>query len=224
MRINFVIVLILITLIIGGCGVGGDNQSVSPSEMDPNELPEVPAFQDEFTRDFIQSTEPVKEGYYHFQSGSNSFTMNFPERMIVVDESYSLGPDDRSEYLEFSHLKEDKEKMDILPVITMDYYNFMSSEESSKEGLSGKIDEELEFKQLETEENHNIEYADTTEGPYPGIAALVWNDNDQQIQIFTTFVCNDNLNEEECEESVESEKKKILDIISSIHFTKDESE
>lgn len=224
MRINFVIVLILTTLIIGGCSVNGDNESVSPSEMDPNELPEVPAFQDEFTRDFIQSTEPVKEGYYHFQSGSNSFTMNFPERMIVVDESYSLGPDDRSEYLEFSHLKEDKEEMDILPVITMDYYNFMSSEESSKEGLSGKIEEELEFKQLETEENQNIEYADTTEGPYPGIAALVWNDNDQQIQIFTTFVCNDNLNEEECEESVESEKKKILDIISSIHFMKDESE
>jgi hypothetical protein len=150
--------------------------------------------------------------------------MNFPERMIVVDESYSLGPDDRSEYLEFSHLKEDKAEMDILPVITMDYYNFMSSVESSKEGLSGKIDEELEFKQLETKENQNIEYADTTEGSYPGVAALVWNDNDQQIQIFTTFVCNDNLNEEECEESVESEKKKILDIISSIHFTKDESE
>lgn len=104
MRINFVIVLILITLIIGGCGVGGDIQSVSPSEMDPNELPKVPAFQDEFTRDFIQSTEPVKEGYYHFQSRSNSFTMNFPERMIVVDESYSLGPDDRSEYLEFSYI------------------------------------------------------------------------------------------------------------------------
>lgn len=114
--------------------------------------------------------------------------------------------------------------MDILPVITMDYYNFMSSEESSKEGLAGKIDEELRFKQLETEENQNIEYADTTEGPYPGIAALVWNDNDQQIQIVTTFVCNDNLNEEECEESVKSEKKKILDIISSIHFMKDESE
>ncbi len=144
--------------------------------------------------------------------------------MIVVDESYSLGPDDRSENLEFSHLKEDKEEMGILPVITMDYYNYMSSKESSKEGLSGKIDVELEFKRLETEENQNIEYADTTEGPYPGIAALVWNDNDQQIQIFATVVCNDNLNEEECEESVKSEKKKILDIISSIHFMKDESE
>jgi len=44
-----------IILIIGGCGL----MEKDVADMDPKDLPDVSAFQDDFTREFMASTEPV---------------------------------------------------------------------------------------------------------------------------------------------------------------------
>ncbi|WP_054950775.1 hypothetical protein [Numidum massiliense] len=53
------------------------------------QLPQVTAFQDEFTRKFMDSTKPVQEGYYLFRSGVNGYTMLFPENAKITDLAYS---------------------------------------------------------------------------------------------------------------------------------------
>ncbi|SDC91692.1 hypothetical protein SAMN05421663_10580 [Terribacillus halophilus] len=206
--------------------MGENKKSTSPSEMEPKELPDVPALQDEFTRDFIQSEEPVKEGYYPFKSGTNNFTMDFPEDMIIIERGYSKGQNDGSEMMEISFLPEDIEVRDVLPTIMVHYYGFMSSEESSKESMSSRRKEELQFKSLgsDNEGKQYAEYADFTVGPYPGMAALIWNDNNQQIQISASVVCKEGLSEEDCERLAKPEKEKLLEIFRSIKLTAQEDE
>lgn len=46
--------------------------------MDPKDLPDVPAFQDEFTREFMTSTDEVSDGYYLFESKTGGYTLPFP--------------------------------------------------------------------------------------------------------------------------------------------------
>lgn len=46
--------------------------------MDPEKLPNLPAFQDDFTREFIGSTEEIEEGFYLFQSKTGKYTMMYP--------------------------------------------------------------------------------------------------------------------------------------------------
>ncbi|MDY0405171.1 hypothetical protein P5G51_006925 [Virgibacillus sp. 179-BFC.A HS] len=49
------------------------------SEMNPKDLPDVTAFQDDFTREFMASTEEVANGYYLFKSKTVGYTMWYPE-------------------------------------------------------------------------------------------------------------------------------------------------
>ena len=42
------------------------DQDIKLSEMNPEDLPDVRAFEDEFTRGILQSTEETRSGYYPF--------------------------------------------------------------------------------------------------------------------------------------------------------------
>ncbi|GGP14076.1 hypothetical protein [Oceanobacillus neutriphilus] len=68
------------------------------SEMDPKDLPDVTAFQDEFTREFMVSTEPVKEGYYLMQSKTEEYTMLYPDDAIINDLEYDVSTSNTGAY------------------------------------------------------------------------------------------------------------------------------
>ncbi|WP_082415943.1 hypothetical protein [Numidum massiliense] len=74
--------------------------SKDPQSLPLEKLPQVTAFQDEFTRKFMDSTEPVKEGYYLFRSGVNGYTMLFPEGAKLSERGYSA-PDKFFETIDF---------------------------------------------------------------------------------------------------------------------------
>ncbi|MDL4840514.1 hypothetical protein QQS35_08660, partial [Aquibacillus sp. LR5S19] len=67
MKIKQILPLVIILVILGGC------------QLKEAQLPETKAFQDEFTREFMDSTEEVKDGYYLFRSKTDGYTMLFPE-------------------------------------------------------------------------------------------------------------------------------------------------
>ncbi|MEC5422975.1 hypothetical protein QGM71_05615 [Virgibacillus sp. C22-A2] len=71
-----------------------ENQTKKPSEMDPDELPDTRAFEDEFTREFLQSTEETRPGYYSFLSGNGKYEMDFPAGGVVGEKSYALKEED----------------------------------------------------------------------------------------------------------------------------------
>lgn len=222
MKTKFLILILLTAFVLGGCSMSNGKGSASPSEMDPQDLPDVPAFQNEFTRDFLTSTEPVREGYYPFEAKSGKFTMDFPGDMNIVERSYNKSSKNDSEFLTISHIDE---SLDVFTTIQLKYYGFMSDVESTKDGLSAKKNEELQFQSKNTEfEGQNIEVADYTDGINPGFATLIWNDNKENIQIFTSMICGDNLSSDECSKLVEDEKERVLNIFQSIKLTQNEGE
>ncbi|SEN88705.1 hypothetical protein SAMN04489762_2995 [Terribacillus saccharophilus] len=220
MRLRIVIALILTTLIIGGCGVSkGDNSNQSSGNNNQNEVkakPNVEAFNNQFTEEFLTSTEPVREGYYLLKAKSGAFTLDFPEDMIIDETRYNIGPEDRSEVIPFYH-PEDK---DLVADVIVEYYSFVVSEESSKDSLSNRFGEELEFETLETSvKGQYTEFAETDDG----VLGLIWNDNSQQIQFYSLWNCIDGLNEEQCSELKDSEKEKLKSIIKSIKLSESKS-
>jgi|SRR5690625_616687 len=64
----------LFILFLGGCEL----LETDVTKINPKKLPDLPAFQDEFTREFMGSTEELEEGFYLFQSKTGKYTMMYP--------------------------------------------------------------------------------------------------------------------------------------------------
>lgn len=194
-------------------------ESLSPSEMDPNDLPDVPAFQDEYTRDYLNSTDPVREGFYPFESGTKSFTLDFPEDM-VVDESSNIAPENRFESLIIHHSGSELEVMDEYNIY---YLSAMSDVQSSKDTMNKRAGKELDFTELNS--NHEKQYIEIAEVAQKDstdrVAALIWNDNGQQIQVFTSVICREDIDTEKCNQIKEKEKEEVIGVLKSIKLITD---
>ena len=51
----------VLIILLGGCQVDKDETSTNPSEIDKEDLPEVRAFNDSFTREFLQPRRHEKD-------------------------------------------------------------------------------------------------------------------------------------------------------------------
>ncbi|PAE87496.1 hypothetical protein [Shouchella clausii] len=62
------LLVVVIAIMAGGCGQMGsspeEEPEKTPAEMDPADLPQIDAFQNEYSREMMVSTEPVADGYY----------------------------------------------------------------------------------------------------------------------------------------------------------------
>ncbi|MEI2355469.1 hypothetical protein [Mesobacillus zeae] len=58
------------------------------SGAEASNLPRTVAFQDEFTRGFMDSTKEVEDGYYLFKSKTDGYTMLFPENAELSTKGY----------------------------------------------------------------------------------------------------------------------------------------
>ncbi|MFS0560503.1 hypothetical protein AB1K91_07165 [Terribacillus sp. 179-K 1B1 HS] len=84
-------------------GDGSDQSSGNYNQNEAQAKPNVEAFNNPFTEEFLKSTEPVREGYYPLEGKSGAFTMDFPEDMVMNDTGYSKDPNDGSEVIIFYH-------------------------------------------------------------------------------------------------------------------------
>src|SRR5690625_1823654 len=83
---NLMIILLMSIILLVGCQLNKkadterekSSKSVEPKYMETEDYPDVPAFQDKFTRGFLQSTEETRQGYYPFLSGTEGFELDFP--------------------------------------------------------------------------------------------------------------------------------------------------
>ncbi|WP_052015532.1 hypothetical protein [Halalkalibacter hemicellulosilyticus] len=74
------IALVLVMIVTGGCMMN---------------TPDVPAFEDEFTREFMKSTKEVEEGFYLFESKTGGYTIWFPENAVTEPDFYYKQGDGR---------------------------------------------------------------------------------------------------------------------------------
>ena len=94
-------------------------KSQKPSEMDPKDLPEGRAFEDEFTKGFIQSTEEVSPGDYPLLSKNERFEMAFPKEDLTASEQYVSK--DNFESISFNDWKEGK---DTSSSVNVDFHSY----------------------------------------------------------------------------------------------------
>ncbi|GAB3804247.1 hypothetical protein [Virgibacillus kimchii] len=213
------IIFFLMSLIgFSGCQTTTGNEAQKPADMDPEELPGARAFQDEFTREFLQSTEETRDGYYPFLSGTGRYEMDFPAGGVIGEESYAE-KDNGYEGLLLGVDEGDGHESSI----NINYYSHheLGNESNILDQLSNRLGMELEFKHKE-DENKFIHYASFDYEEYEsfGIAANVLNKLDSgAIQIVYTTGCE---TEEGCIISEESMREKMNAWIDSIYFIESE--
>ncbi|MBM7540249.1 hypothetical protein [Amphibacillus cookii] len=94
----------LFYLLLGGCQM---NQDVRPKDIDPEDLPDVPAFQDEATRAFLVSTEEVEPGFYLMESKVEGFQMLFPAGGVYLQDISSITNQGNVETFTFEDFNEE---------------------------------------------------------------------------------------------------------------------
>ena len=96
--------LVVMTLLLGGCTT---NVEEGEKTKETTYLsPETPAFKDDFTREFMDSTEEIKDGYYRFKSKTEGYTMLFPVNATVDAVSYGVDHDVYEAYTFGEQIKE----------------------------------------------------------------------------------------------------------------------
>jgi len=152
------IILATVVVLLGACGVkkeeanqtqAGENQK-TPKDMDAKELPQVTAFQDEATREYMVSTEEVEPGYYLLESKSKKIRMLFPEegKNVALLSSYSKN----EENIGFDEY--DKEA-NILMNGQINYYygqSFLQKTDTMLEIISGKNSYSGEYQSENTDD------------------------------------------------------------------------
>lgn len=83
------------------------------------------AFTNELTREFLQPTKEVMDGYYPFQSKTRKYTMAFLEEATIIERSYRLKKESKFEDLHISIHNERDFGMD---VFFYSYHNSNSME------------------------------------------------------------------------------------------------
>ncbi|MEC1620603.1 lipoprotein YvcA [Bacillus mojavensis] len=234
-KIIFICFSLLLAL-TGGCSMNDNEknsknnenktESVKPKDMDPKDLPQVPAFQDEKTREYMVSTKEEEPGYYLLESKLKGFRMLFPADGEYVPDMSSTG--DNEETIVFDSFNK---KTNIQYDGQLDYHqdkSFANDKDtmldivSGRNGYKGKYGErELSdkivysaqkksvFDDVDGKNNYSYRffgYVKSTKKDYLG------------IEYSFRFACYKD--EEPCSLKEEEARQKVQKIIDSITFLK----
>ncbi|MCY8472124.1 lipoprotein YvcA [Bacillus halotolerans] len=234
-KIIFICFSLLLAL-TGGCSMNDNEknsknnenktEAVKPKDMDPKDLPQVPAFQDEKTREYMVSTKEEEPGYYLLESKLKGFRMLFPADGEYVPDMSSTG--DNEETIVFDSFNK---KTHIQYDGQLDYHqdkSFANDKDtmldivSGRNGYKGKYEErELSdkivysaqkksvFDDVDGKSNYSYRffgYVKSTKKDYLG------------IEYSFRFACYKD--EEPCSLKKEEARQKVQKIIDSITFLK----
>ncbi|MDL4842639.1 hypothetical protein [Aquibacillus rhizosphaerae] len=212
MKIKQILPLIIILVILGGC------------QLKEAQLPETKAFQDEFTREFMDSTEEVKDGYYLFRSKTDGYTMLFPKDAEILDSPIYERDKDFFEFVNFVDYSREQNynyEYDIM-------YSMYGEEgvEVSLKGLSRRVGYSGEYQEIEGE-NTRIYYAKEQElyksdererTVYGFFSYIVPKGGAVGVEFIYSSHC---YVEEACNIEPEKEEEKALMLMKSVQFNKD---
>ncbi len=91
------LLVVVLSMLVGGCGQMDssleEEAEKTPAEMDPADVPQIDAFQNEYSRELMVSTEPVAEGFYLMRSKIDAFTIWAPEEAVFMDNASGVDGD-----------------------------------------------------------------------------------------------------------------------------------
>ncbi|MEK3708563.1 lipoprotein YvcA [Bacillus sp. FSL K6-1005] len=200
-------------------------EAVKPKDMDPKDLPQVPAFQDEKTREYIVSTKEAEPGYYLLESKLKEFRMLFPENAKYLARRSSLTGKNK-ESIGFNSYDKDTNVMFDGHVTYYKEESFVNESETMLDIVSGKNDYKCENKKS-SKKNKDIYFAKKKDifddidrkyndsYSYFGYVKSTEEDN-LGVEYAFTFGCKNEI--QPCSLDEEKAKNKVEKLINSINF------
>ncbi|MEC1651813.1 lipoprotein YvcA [Bacillus vallismortis] len=159
MKKTILIIFGLLLCLTSGCGMNDNDknsrnnnktEAVKPKDMDPKDLPQVPAFQDEKTREYMVSTKEEEPGYYVLESKLKGFRMLFPENGEY--SSYLSSRDENEEIIAFDSYEKTKNKMLNAQIEYYQRTSFINNPETMLEQVRSENGYNGSFEKLENED------------------------------------------------------------------------
>jgi len=209
-------VSVLIILIIDGCGFMGKDLA----DMDPKDLPNETAFQDDFTREFMASIEPVEDGYYEFESKTGGYTMKYPENALMNKGFYErkMNTFERLRYAE----NKDEDDIPYYVIATYDHSHSSQDIDSLLYLLSSSVKYDGDFEEFEHQDN-TIFFATkekTTKSKkttwYKFFGLVKSNNSNQSLEYIYNVQCENQPGN--CSYDLETIEQKVKDIMKSVEF------
>ena len=191
-----------------------EEQTKKPSEMNPDDLPDGEAFEDEFTRGFLQSTEETRPGYYPFLSGTGKYEMDFPVNATIDPHGYAL----KDKEYEGLFIGVDAGEMKSSIRLNYSSLHEKGREDTSLGMINQQFNDELLFDEFTSGDSTlYLSYFEEDE-TYFGYAGFLQNElDDGGISILYESECI--ANKEECAGIIAKGKDVMKQQIESIQFT-----
>ena len=200
-------------LFIGGCQV--------------DTYPEVPAFEDEFTREFLPSTEEVEEGYYLFESKTGGYQMLFPENARVSKFGYERNGDG-FEFLRYDH-PYDNDQIYVRHTLT---YNIHEREDFERilnirlKLLSERVGYDGDYEKLETPDKdiyyahsiQNVKVDNESHSVLRTFAYIVPKEGMFTLEFTHSSSCNREIEAINCPIDPEEQKEDAFKMMESVKF------
>ena len=147
-------------------------RELKPSEMHPDDLPDERAFQDEFTREFLQSVEETRPGYYPFLSKTGKYEMDFPSGGKIGNKQYSL------ENEIFEGLSVGVNNTEQESAFTLFYFggNDKTSIDTNLDAFKKRVGERIEYKKIENNDKITF-YSNFKDNDFDNHVAYIQNNN-----------------------------------------------
>ncbi len=191
-----------------------NDQVTDPEEVAAEDLPDVPAFEDDFTRGFLTSINETKEGYYPFLSGTKKYEMDFPEDGVIHERTYAVDNKNAEGFFIILKGKDSNYEIDI------EYYSFKSPNrlDHTMENIKKNIEKELDFEEIDTDPQietyiASYEYPD---GEF-GYVVIAQHEHSGAIQLTYKVECDES--DKDC--NLQKVKKIVESWASSINFIND---
>ncbi|AIC93242.1 hypothetical protein [Shouchella lehensis] len=215
------LLVVVLAVLVGGCGQmdsSPEETEKTPAEMDPTDLPQIDAFQNEYSRELMVSTEPVAEGYYLMRSKIDAFTIWFPEEAVLMDNASGVDGD-HYEKIRISY-ENKNENREYTGNFQYQYGGNAKKPERILDNLRWRWDFEDEWNEVEEEESR-ILYGIKEVAPneYVVMGYKVSIKQTPQVIEFVYDVGCVNKQAKGCEIHLEEEKQFALQWVKSIRFS-----
>jgi len=207
---------VLIILIIGSCGL----MEKDVADMDPKDLPNVTAFQDDFTREFMASTEPVEDGYYEFESKTDGYTIKYPENALMSKGFYERTKN-TFETLRYAE-DPDNDGVSYNVVATYDHSHSTQDIDSLLYLLSSSVSYEGDFEKFEHQDK-TIYYANlerTTKSKpstwYKYFGLIKSKNSNQSLEYIYSVKCEEP--EGDCSYDLDAIEHRVKSLMKSVEF------
>ncbi|WP_226669689.1 hypothetical protein [Metabacillus litoralis] len=192
-------------------------------EVDQKELPITAAFQDDFTKSLLDSSQEVEEGYYLFNSKTGGYSMLWPKNAVTDGPPFYQKTKDSFEKIIFYERNEDENYRYSFSTTYSTYGE--SVIDSSLGNLSDSVGYDGEYEKIETEKTR-IYYA-KSEDSFEGSTThfffgyITSKETQKGLEYVFSAECIDS-SSSNCNIDINKEEKKALHYMKTVKFNKDE--